>query len=194
MASYKGLKTILKKFADLIEPPASMKLYAGNEEPEWHFFCLGQLKLIADYPKLYRNLGGADSPWNTGTVPDGYFRLPDMREYVAVGAGLPGDEKNTTSIFDNTELDPATETAGTQTHDAYSVGELKDDQIEYGQFLSVTRGQGASGSVSQGGTEEIGSPTGSSGLTLNQTWYRIGKTGATTTHGKQVGLFYIIKY
>lgn len=190
MASYKGLKAILKKFADLIEPPASMKLYAGNEQPEWHFFCLGQLKLIADYPKLYRNLGGEDSPWNVGSIPDGYFRLPDMREYVAVGAGLPGAEKNTTSIFDNTELDPATGTNGTQNHDVYDVGEFKDDQFQGHEHNYQHQDYSGNVAAGSGGVEMKNAVT--NGI-ANKSGYGTARYG-TTTHGKQMGLFYIIKY
>ena len=189
MASYKGLKAILKKFADLIEPVATVKEYAGTTAPEWHLFCNGQLLLISDYPRLNTELGGTNSPWLLGDEPEGYFRAPDLRECVVVGVG-----KNETRIFDSTELDPATGTQGTQSHDEYTLGEFKDDQIKYGQFLTVTRSTSSRGSVTTGSTEHVGSPTGSGGLSLEQTYYNIGKSGDTTTHGKQVGLHYIIKY
>lgn len=185
MASYKGLKAILKKFSDLIEPVATIKEYAGTTVPEWHLFCLGQLLLISKYPKLYTELGGASSPWLRGDEPAGYFRAPDLRECVIVGVG-----KNTTLIFDNTEYDPATGTQGTQDHDVYTLGEFKDDQFQGHEH--DYRHQDYSGNVAagSGGVEMKDAVT--KGI-ANKTGYGQARYG-TTTHGKQVGLNYIIKY
>lgn len=184
MASYKGLKAILKKFSDLIEPVATIKEYAGTTTPEWHLFCLGQLLLISKYPKLYTELGGASSPWLRGDEPAGYFRAPDLRECVIVGVG-----KNTTLIFDNTEYDPATGTAGTQDHDVYTVGEFKDDQMQDHTHLP----NGLTGGRIHDG-RDVGSQPCEDNLSNRDTGLiSVGRSG-TTTHGKQVGLNYIIKY
>ena len=184
MASYKGLKEILKKFSDLIEPVATIKEYAGTTTPEWHLFCFGQLLLISKYPKLYTELGGASSPWLRGDEPAGYFRAPDLRECVIVGVG-----KNTTLIFDNTELDPATGTSGTQDHDVYTLGEVKDDQMQDHTHLP----NGLTGGRIHDG-RDVGSQPCEDNLSNRDTGLiSVGRSG-TTTHGKQVGLHYIIKY
>lgn len=207
MASYKGLKAILKKFSDLIEPVATIKEYAGTTVPEWHLFCLGQLLLISKYPKLYKELGGASSPWLRGDEPAGYFRAPDLRECVIVGVG-----KNTTLIFDNTEYDPATGTAGTQDHDVYALGEFKDDQQQRitGEIFPVTTSRENHGNVQYSGafyitSHDKGAETGNNAERVNmgidssrvvRTGYNQSQVlvGSNTTHGKQVGLNYIIKY
>ena len=194
MSSYKGLKAILKeytermlkKFADLIEPVSSMKMYAGSSAyaPRWHLFCLGQTVPIADYPELYERLGGAGSPWNTGTIPAGEFRLPDMRECVPVGV-----QKNTTRVFDSTERDPATGTSGTQDHDEYTRGQFKDDQMQNHTHLP----NGLTGGRIHNG-RGFGNALCEDGITTHDTGYvSAGRTG-TTTHGKRVGLYFIIKY
>jgi hypothetical protein len=184
MASYKGLKAILKHFLDLIEPVATIKEYAGTTTPEWHLFCLGQLLLISKYPKLYTELGGASSPWLCGDEPAGYFRAPDLRECVIVGVG-----KNTTLIFDNTEYDPATGTSGTQDHDVYTLGEFKDDQMQDHTHLP----NGLTGGRIHDG-RDVGSQPCEDNLSNRDTGLiSVGRSG-TTTHGKQVGLNYIIKY
>ena len=184
MASYKGLKAILKKFSDLIEPVATIKEYAGTTTPEWHLCCLGQLLLISKYPKLYTELGGASSPWLRGDEPAGYFRAPDLRECVIVGVG-----KNTTLIFDNTELDPATGTQGTQDHDVYTLGEFKDDQMQNHTHLP----NGLTGGRIHNGRDS-GSNQCEDMITEHNTGLIASGRSGTTTHGKQVGLNYIIKY
>lgn len=208
MASYKGLKAILKKFADLIEPVATVKMSAGQNAPLWHLFCFGQLVKIEDYPRLYAELGGASSPWNVGTIPSGYFRLPDFRECSPVGAGLQSSNsnawdyyKNKTRVFEAPEGNPYTGTGGTQNHDAYLLGTFKDDQLqnitgslsgifggrdfnEYGAFNGVEDWIGNAGSGSYMNVREHQSTFDAS---------RVARTG-TTTHGKRVGLYFIIKY
>ena len=194
MSSYKGLTAILKeytermlkKFADLIEPVSSMKMYAGSAvyTPRWHLFCLGQTVPIADYPQLYERLGGAASPWNTGTIPAGQFRVPDMRECAPVGV-----QKNTTRVFDSTERDPATGTNGTQDHDEYSRGQFKDDQMQNHTHLP----NGLTGGRIHNG-RSFGNAECEDGITTHDTGYvSAGRTG-TTTHGKRVGVYFIIKY
>ena len=187
MASYKGLKAILKKFADLIEPVATVKEYAGTTAPEWHLFCNGQLLLISEYPRLYTELGGDESPWLLGDEPTGYFRAPDLRECVIVGVG-----KNTTRIFDSTEYDPATGTSGTQDHDEYTVGQFKDDQFQGHAHRIQTYEEDSSGGNYVDNSNRNGSYYKTYDI-VNDDTNGTPRYG-TTTHGKQVGLYYIIKY
>lgn len=207
MSSYKGLTAILKKFAgnmeaaikniaDLIEPVATVKMFAGKTPPLWHLFCMGQLVNIADYPGLYEELGGAASPWNTGTVPAGQFRIPDLRECSPVGAGKQSSNpdgwdyyRNKQRVYDGTERDPATGTNGTQAHDAYLVGEFHDDQMQNHTHLP----NGLTGGRIHNG-RAFGQAECEDGITEHDTGYvSAGRTG-TTTHGKRVGVYFIIKY
>lgn len=60
----------------------SIKLFAGNYQPDGWFFCSGQLLPIQQYAALYSILGttyGGDGHTN--------FALPDLRGRVPVGAG-----------------------------------------------------------------------------------------------------------
>lgn len=210
MAEYKGLKAILKRFCDLIEPVATVKMSAGKNAPLWHLYCFGQLVKIEDYPRLYAELGGASSPWNIGTIPSGYFRIPDMRECVAVGAGTSSSSyKNTTRVFDSTEPNPATGTNGAQAHDAYLLGTFKDDQLQ--NLSGTVKGAFGSNKESSGiphfrgeGTFQVSEKIWAEGTNGGSLWdvaekdvifnaSNVARTG-TTTHGKQVGLYYIIKY
>lgn len=60
----------------------TIKLFAGNYEPDGWFYCAGQLLPIQQYAALYSILGttyGGDGRTN--------FALPDLRGRVPVGAG-----------------------------------------------------------------------------------------------------------
>lgn len=116
---------------------------------------------------LYSDLYSAiGDDWGTAATDDS-FVLPDLRECVPVGAG-----ENTTAQIAN--------------HDVYAVGEFKDDQLQEHQHKYVKwnftgmRASGDSISYAQSYTNS---------LTSEMT----GRIG-TTTHGKQVGVNYVIKY
>ena len=109
----------------------------------------------------------------------GTNELPDFRECVLVGAGQ--------SSRPSTEL---------ITHDVYTVGQFKDDQL---QKFGIARGCDASGDPTLYLYSASGTQTGDNGYnnyvtgpvpaTLNGDTPRTG----TTTHGKQVGVLYCIK-
>lgn len=80
-------------------------------QPYNYLYCDGSTFDETQYPELYLYLG-------TNV-------LPDYRECVPVGA-----EKNTTDIFDSTETDPSTGLPGTQSHDVFTQGQFKDDQLQ----------------------------------------------------------------
>lgn len=200
MAEYKGLKAILKRFCDLIEPVGTVKMSASTIAPTWHLYCFGQLLNIADYPELYQALGGANSPWNIGTIPSGQFRVPDMRECTPAGAGTTtSNYKNTNRVFEAPEGNPYTGTGGTQAHDAYLLGTFKDDCMQriWGNFSfgANFNASTASGAFAMSRTSNANSTNYSSHemATVDIDSSRITRTG-NTTHGKRVGLYYIIKY
>ncbi len=96
----------------------------------------------------------------------GTDKVPDLRECVLVGVG-------TNSTFTITN------------HDTYTVGEFKDDQLQdHKHKTHSSKSDQASGSAFW-----FASINGSTDSGLVSTGYRVG----TTTHGKQVGVNYLIK-
>lgn len=71
--------------------------------PRGYLLCFGQTVGQAEYPALYRLIGDTYNGINGQTVPEGSFRLPDLREYflqfsrkTTTGtAGPPGSYDNT---------------------------------------------------------------------------------------------------
>ena len=94
------------------------------------------------------------------------FNVPDLRECVPVGIGTSGR--------------PSTEL---KVHDTYELGQFKDDQMQ-----THTHSNGAFGEADNtyGGPYRV-----IPGVT--NTGNNSGRSGATT-HGKQIGVNYIIKY
>lgn len=92
------------------------------------------------------------------------FGIPDLRECVPVGA-----EKNITKSI--------------ATHDRYNLGQFKDDQVQEHTHTFTTVGSG-SGMLASGGSYNL--------VVTETTSSNSGRSG-TTTHGKQLGVNYIIK-
>ena len=120
------------------------------------------------HPKLYEILGNSNV-------------LPDMRECVLVGAG-----QSTRAILDTTG----------HSHDVYTLGEFKDDQIQNitGSFGGTNGGSSTGAFVTSTDGSAIDLTASSSAImrALNFSASRVVRTG-TTTHGKQLGVNYIIK-
>ena len=160
-------------------PVGSVTAFYGNTAPTDWFFCDGTdttgtaNELQTNFPRLYAVLGNSNV-------------LPDLRECVIVGAG-----KNETNIFDSTETNPVTGTAGTQAHDVYAVGEFKDDQFQGHQHeqYQATSSSKANWNSSYNISGWTWRDTRNIKNMENMTAARWG----TTTHGKQFGLNYIIK-
>ena len=92
------------------------------------------------------------------------FKVPDLRECVMVGVG-----QNTTHSI--------------ATHDVYTLGLFRDDQMQ-----SHVHSQMGNPGQGHGGETPIVSEA-----TWSNTGYNTGRSG-DTTHGKQFGVNYIIKY
>lgn len=92
------------------------------------------------------------------------FNIPDMRESVPVGSGTRG--------------------SGVADHDIYTVGEFKDDQLQDHRHTSTQYVNVSNGDYSTAFTYD--DPIDYGGLIA------VGRHG-TTTHGKQLGVNYIIK-
>lgn len=200
--TYKGLKNILGQFRDLLVPAGTVILFAGTTLPSRYILCDGRRVLKADYPKLWNAIGHTWAlPTDTAAMKVDYFRLPDLRECVAVGAGLQysnpngtGYYKNTTRVFEAPEANPNTGSGGTQTHDPYLLGMFKDDQFQ-GHEHNYQRTPVATWSNDWGEQDhDVGlEVTTSTSEIVSKSGYGNVRYG-TTTHGKQVGLYYIIKY
>ena len=200
MAEYKGLKAILKRFCDLIEPVGTVKMSASTIEPTWHLYCFGDRVKKVDYPDLWNAIGHAFAlPTDTDAMKVDYFRLPDLRECVAVGAGINSvtpsrTYKNTTRVFDSTEVNPGTGTNGTQAHDAYLLGTFKDDQFQGHEhsYKNFEMRYGDDKETSAANEVEVVGALSTTAI-VNKSGYGNVRYG-TTTHSKQVGLYYIIKF
>lgn len=173
-------------------PVGTILPFAGNNVPpsDLYAFCKGQILNNADgtFNDLENALGTA---WGN-TPGDGLVRLPDLRECVLVCCGQ--------------------RTSDIRNHDIYNLGEFKDDRYAshgHGNNFRLTDGPNSENkpSVSNSG------PGGSvwvSTYTTNVQVARVDKShnhplnialrgdiaasgSGNVTHGKQVGVYYIIK-
>lgn len=143
-------------------------MYMGIHPPKGWFFCDGRLYEIAMYPELAELL--LPLPFNEG-VEEGRFRVPDMRELVPVGTGT-----NDTNKIAN--------------HDVYALGEFKDDQFQgHEHTVPLTPAPKADA----GDYHKAGAGISSTTSILSKSGHGSVRYG-TTTHGKQIGVNYIIKY
>ena len=139
--------------------------------PFGFLFCDGSEIAIADYPELYSEIGSLPICQSEN---EGFFKLPDLRETALVGAG----ENTTLTIAD---------------HDVYQLGEFKDDQVqEHKHTYSRLKKDREFIHSAHGGVNFIRTGDYVSGTTGTSN-ANSGRSG-TTTHGKQVGVNYIIKY
>lgn len=167
------------KMESIMPVGAVIPFYASIAPDGW-LMCNGtdttgtsdELRLY--HPKLYEILGNSNV-------------LPDMRECVLVGAG-----QSTRSILNQEG----------HSHDVYTLGQFKDDQEQKitGQFYCLVptdHVRYASGVFAGSGGDKQGNvvvdPVTTStvyGYSLDSS--KVARTG-TTTHGKQLGVNYIIK-
>lgn len=162
-------------------PAGTVLPFAGDTEPEGFLFPEGQEVLRNAYPNLFAVIGTKYGEGDGATT----FNLPDYREMVLVGAGL------------NAKLD-------IKAHDVYELGQFKDDQIQgHHHFLgdrNNTRNTTIGIQDNKGTSLAVAGQQNARGIPLeraieiisddNNGQPRIG----TTTHGKQIGIKYIIKY
>ena len=151
-------------------PAGTVLSFAGDTEPEGFLFTEGQEVLRNAYPNLFAAIGTKYGEGDGETT----FNLPDYRELVFVGAGQ------------NAKLD-------IKAHDVYELGQFKDDQLQGHAHLVPNIQATATGGYDYpaGGGKNPNTRTTTSILTdgVNGT----PRTGSTT-HGKQIGIKYIIKY
>ena len=149
-------------------PTGSVFPFAGITAPEGFLLCNGQEVSRFTYAKLYGVISDTYGAGDGTTT----FNLPDYREVTLVGAGTSGR-------------------SSIKAHDIYAVGEFKDDQMQGHEHLSYknyeTNAKGGAGTMTI-----FGGKVKTEGIETD------GVNGAprigSTTHGKQIGVNYIIKY
>ena len=148
--------------------------YGGASAPAGWLLCDGSAISRTTYAALFAAIGTAFGTGDGSTT----FNLPDMREVVPVGAG--------------TSTNPSI-----AAHDTYNVGKFKDDCIQqhqhyFGAADSTLTSVGVMSDDGQNGSNvHNGSVTPWSSLGVRNVY---GARTGTTTHGKQLGVNYIIKY
>lgn len=150
-------------------PTGSVFPFAGITAPEGFLLCNGQEVSRFTYAKLYGVIGDTYGAGDGSTT----FNLPDYRETVLVGAGQ-------------------NEKLNIRKHDIYNIGEFKDDQFQGHAHLvpdiQATRAGGYDYPVGGGYNPNTRITTTILSDRVNDE-PRIG----STTHGKQVGINFIIK-
>lgn len=184
-------QAITSAIADTV-PVGTILPFAGNNIPpsSLYAFCAGQTLDNADgtYNELENALG---TSWGN-TPGDGLVTLPELRECVLVGSGWRA--------------------TGIRNHDFYSLGEFKDDTYAshaHDNNFRLTDGPNSEASPSINGNSPGNTSVRVSQYTSNVWVYRGGSHSHTlnialrggiaasgygnVTHGKQTGVFYIIK-
>lgn len=150
-------------------PTGAVFPFAGITAPEGFLFCDGSEVSRVTYSKLLGVIGETYGRGDGSTT----FNLPDYRETVLVGAGQ-------------------NEKLNIKEHDVYNIGEFKDDQMQ-GHWHKIN-GQG-SNSTGRGGV--FYEPETSADVATAKKIISDGTNGdpriGSTTHGKQVGINFIIK-
>lgn len=149
-------------------PVASMMLYAGSSAPSGWLLCRGQAVSRTTYADLFAVIGTTYGTGDGSTT----FNLPDLREAVPVGVG--------------------TRASGVTEHDTYNLGTFKDDQFQGHEhnYQKHTGSAKANWNNSYNITNFSDTPT---SAIVEKSGYGAPRYG-TTTHGKQLGLNFIIKY
>lgn len=151
-------------------PIGAIQAFGGSVAPSGWLLCQGQAISRTTYADLFAVIGTNFGVGDGSTT----FNLPDPREASLVGAGT--NTLNASSIT---------------THNAVNLGAFQDDQLQnhnHYRFQNTNggaySGTGGTGSWTPTSTyNEYGTTTGN---------IYTGRTG-TTTHGKQLGVNYIIK-
>lgn len=153
--------------------------FGGSNIPDGYLLCNGQAVSRAGYSDLFNVIGTSFGSGDGSTT----FNVPDLRETVPVGSG--------------------TRASGVSAHDTYDIGTFRDDQLQnitggFNSALNYPRDRGvlnATGAFS--GTATITDGNSSENdlttkTTISFNAANVARTG-TTTHGKQLGVNYIIK-
>ena len=152
-------------------PIGEIHAFGGSVVPNGYLLCDGQAVSRTTYSELFTVIGTAFGSGDGSTT----FNVPDLREVVPVGAG----ESTNGNIA---------------AHNVYDVGEFKDDQMQGHEHKL------------EGALDDANNGFKYVRFVSYATWRADGKTYGimsddvngnprlgTTTHGKQLGVNYIIK-
>jgi microcystin-dependent protein len=146
--------------------------YAGTTAPYGYLMCDGSEVSRTKYYQLFNVIGTTYGEGDGSTT----FKVPDLRESVPVGVG-----RNTTNTIAN--------------HDEYTLGQFKDDQVQ-GHAHSYTFDNTTTVLASASGVEKA-TPTVLPKTSTTQDIISFEENGTPrvgdSTHGKQLGVNYIIK-
>ena len=148
-------------------PTGSVIPFTGETPPEGFLLCNGQEVSRVTYARLFDVIKKKYGAGDGSTT----FNVPDYRELTLVGAG----QNEKLSITE---------------HDIYNVGEFKDDQMQ-GHTHEIYKNYETNSTGGAGTTTIYGGKVSSSGPKTDYV-NGIPRTGKTT-HGKQIGINYIIK-
>ena len=150
-------------------PLGTINAFGGTTAPEGWLLCQGQAISRTDYADLFAVIGTNFGSGDGSTT----FNLPDMREAAPVGAGT-------------------STRSGIATHDTYNVGEFKDDQFQSHIHDVYPANAPSGGNMTYLQTYTGGTGSGVYGSRTGTARSSDGRNGATT-HGKQLGVNYIMK-
>lgn len=164
------------------EEVGSVKAKATNETPYGWLPCDGRSVLRADYPDLFEKFntqtydGTHTLLSRYGSADATHFNLPDFREVALVGIGTNG-------------------TDGISNHDAYTLGQFKNDEVKSfsGSFKTVNRTAADYTTGVFGATDGSSMSTGqyADALYPYKATFNIGN--GDVTRGKRKGVNYLIK-
>lgn len=146
--------------------------YAGTTAPYGYLMCDGSEVSRTKYYQLFNVIGTTYGEGDGSTT----FKVPDLRESVPVGVG-----RNTTNDID--------------AHDEYTLGQFKDDQVQ-GHAHSYTFDNTTTVLASASGVDKA-TPTVLPKTSTTEDIISFEENGTPrvgdSTHGKQLGVNYIIK-
>ena len=146
--------------------------YAGNTAPYGYLMCDGSEVSRTEYYQLFNVIGTTYGEGDGSTT----FKVPDLRESVPVGVG-----RNTTNTI--------------EAHDEYTLGQFKDDQVQ-GHAHHYTFDNTTTVLASASGVDK-NTPTVLPKTSTTEDIISFEDNGTPrvgdSTHGKQLGVNYIIK-
>lgn len=167
-------------------PTGCVTPYFGTNTPSGFLECDGESYAIDNYKELYKVLGGETSPW-IKVKTEGFFNVPDFSELVPVGVGH-------NETYEINEDNPPLEIdeSWIQNHDEFELGEFKDDQFQdhthvYQRCIGLAKSD-KDGSKAYARNDSLNEKT------KNMKYDKDDSVTSEVTHGKRIGVKYIIKY
>jgi len=151
------------------EPIGAILPFGGSTVPNGFLLCNGAAVSRTTYAALFGVIGTSFGAGDGSTT----FNVPDLSESVPVGAG-----QNATQTI--------------ATHDTYTVGEFKDDQFQSHVHNTHLKGHMTTSSGDAWCTAYDQEVTGTRTTSASTDTGFTPREG-TTTHGKQLGVNFIIK-